>query len=371
MRLSVLLLPFALLYGLLTDLRNFLYDRGYLKSTQFDVFTLGVGNLTVGGTGKTPHVEFLVCLLKDAYQVATLSRGYGRQTRGFVLADAQANVDTLGDEPMQFHRRFGSEVTVAVGEERALAIPHLLFEKPETQVILLDDAYQHRPVRPHLNLLLTDYGRLFTRDWPFPAGRLRERRPGARRADAVIVTKCPEGLGGEEWRRLEAQVRRYLRPGTPVFFSGIRYGEPRPFFPEQTAAALTTEVLLVSGIAQPAPFEQYAARHYRVVEHCRFEDHHRYSESDWQRIGLALQRAKKNSSREIAILTTEKDFVKLAAPAFGDWNRKSACFYLPIEVYFPPNQGIKFEEWVLKAAKFYAAAPSEPGPGLDHRSFFR
>ncbi|MBC7922049.1 MAG: tetraacyldisaccharide 4'-kinase, partial [Ferruginibacter sp.] len=233
---------------------------------------------------------------------------------------------------------------------------------------LLDDAYQHRSVRPHLNLLLTDYGRPFTRDWPFPAGRLRERRHGARRADAVIVTKCPEELAGEERLRLEEDIRRYLRPGTPVFFSAIRYGEPCPFFSEQTAP-LTGDVLLVSGIAQPAPFEQYATRHYRVVEHCRFGDHHRYSEKDWQRIGLALQRAKERSPREVAVLTTEKDFVKLASPAFEDWTRKLVCFYLPIEVYFPPNQGTKFEEWVLKAAAGHAI-PSESGSGPDHRSFF-
>ena len=366
---AILLFPFTLLYGRLTDLRNFFYDRGYLKSTRFEVFTLGVGNLTVGGTGKTPHVEYLIRLFKDVYRVATLSRGYGRRTRGFVLADAQATADTLGDEPMQFHRRFGGEVAVAVGEERALAIPHLLFEKPETQVILLDDAYQHRSVRPHLNLLLTDYRRPFTQDRPFPSGRLRERRPGARRADAVVVTKCPEELAGKEQLRLETAIRRYLRPGTPVFFSGVRYGEPCPFFPESTAAPLTENVVLVSGIAQPAPFEQYAANRYQVMEHCRFGDHHRYSAGDWQRIGLALQRARERSSRKVAVLTTEKDFVKLASPAFEEWTKEAACFYLPIEVHFLPNQGIKFEEWVLKAAARYAASPSEPGSGRDHRSF--
>lgn len=361
---SLLLLPFTFLYGLLTDLRNYLYDRGLLKSIQFEVFTLNVGNLTVGGTGKTPHVAYLVRLLSQEFGVATLSRGYGRQTKGFLLADKTASASTLGDEPMLFYRRFGQKISVAVGEERALAIPQLLYEKPQTQVILLDDAYQHRAVHPHVNLLLTDYHRLFTRDLPFPSGRLREKRHGARRANGVIVTKCPANLSTEERERCAKEIIRYTDPDTPVYFSAIRYGEPVPFSADQPP--FTDEaVILVSGIAQAAPFEQYARKHFNVLDHFEFRDHHRYSERDIRKIEKMGQRGERAEvtpqppPAPVSVLTTEKDYVKLAALPLNTWAKDLPFFYLPIEIYFLAQEGTKFDTRMLQSVRQFIASAKE------------
>jgi tetraacyldisaccharide 4'-kinase len=362
--LAILLLPFTFLYGLLTDLRNYLYDRGLLKSIRFEVFTINVGNLAVGGTGKTPHVAYLIRLLKQEFGVATLSRGYGRRTKGFLLAGEHASATSLGDEPMLFYRRFGPEVSVAVGEERALAIPQLLYEKPGTQVVLLDDAFQHRSVHPHLNLLLTDYHRLFTRDLPFPSGRLRERRPGARRADVVIVTKCPADLSGAERKRLTEEINRYASSATPVYFSGIRYGEPVPFFADQ-ASRMEGELMLVSGIANPAPFEQYAREHFRVMEHCEFRDHHHYSEKDIRRMNqigesAGLKETSQNRpTGQVCVLTTEKDYVKLLSLPLKVWAKGLVFFYLPIEISFLAHEGTKFDTQMLQSVRQFVSTEKE------------
>lgn len=322
-----LLLPFSWLYGAVTDLRNLLYDRGFYRVRRFPVPLIGVGNLTVGGTGKTPHIEYLIRLLEPDFSLATLSRGYGRKTTGFRVATAQDTADTLGDEPLQLFQKFGREVTVCVGEKRAEAIPLITEKNPG--IILLDDAFQHRPVQPGINLLLTDYNRPFFTDFSFPAGNLRERRHGARRADAVIVTKCPADLPPairSEWTR---KISRYTRSGTPVFFSSIRYGTPVPVtsgrvFPEKE------EIRLVSGLARPELFETYARKHFRVGDHLAFGDHHRYSDEDWRRITAPGR----------ALLTTEKDVVKLRTFP----QEKAGLFYLPIEVYFPEPGG--FDTWL-------------------------
>ncbi len=185
-------IPVFLLYGLVLWIRNRLYDNGVLTSVEFDLPVIAVGNLSVGGTGKTPHVEYLIRLLKGPYNIATLSRGYNRRTKGFLLAKADTTAADIGDEPMQFHRKFPG-ITVCVGEERMLAVPELLGERPETQVILLDDAFQHRSIKPGLNLMVTDYSRLFTRDHVVPFGRLREGRKGYHRANGIIVRQMPAG----------------------------------------------------------------------------------------------------------------------------------------------------------------------------------
>lgn len=322
-----LLFPFSWLYGAVTDLRNLLYDNGFYTVHSFDVRTIGVGNLTVGGTGKTPHIEYLIRLLKPEYAQATLSRGYGRKTTGFRIATEQDTAETLGDEPLQLFQKFGREVTVCVGEKRAEAIPLITEKNPG--IILLDDAFQHRPVKPFVNLLLTDFHRPFFEDLPFPAGNLRERRHGARRADAVIITKCPGELSQAERDDWSRRISRYTRPGTPVFFSSIRYGEPVPVrpglpFPKER------EVTLVSGLARPELFERYAKSRYRVAGHLAFGDHHAYTSEDWQRM----------TAMGNVLLTTEKDVVKLRA--FPQEN--ASLFYLPIEVYFP-EQGA-FDTWL-------------------------
>ncbi|HEX6332889.1 MAG TPA: tetraacyldisaccharide 4'-kinase, partial [Flavisolibacter sp.] len=236
-------------------LRNWMYDRKIFRSTNFGLPLICVGNLAVGGTGKSPMVEFLVAHLHGRYRVATLSRGYKRKTRGYILAGPGTTANEIGDEPMQFYRKF-PDVPVAVGEERLVAIPQLLHDRPDTQAIILDDAFQHRAIRAGLNILLTDYSNLFTRDFFLPTGDLRDARSSYRRADFVIVTKCPAALTEQERQSLVQEIKPL--PHQKMYFTTILYGTPYHltrkefyFMDEQT------EVLLVTGIANPRPLKNY------------------------------------------------------------------------------------------------------------------
>lgn len=331
-----LLNPLNWLYGGITDVRNHLYDSDVIATLRPSIYTIGVGNLTVGGTGKTPHVDYLVSLLKPAGPIATLSRGYGRRTRGFRIASAVDTADTIGDEPLLLYQKHGKPegngepaVWISVGEKRAEAIPKLLAAQPDLRAIVLDDAFQHRPVQPHLNLLLTDYNRLFYTDQPFPGGRLRERRHGARRADAVLVTKCPDDLPSMEQTTIQEKIRVYARADVPVFFTGLRYGKPVCFAKNKTIEheEMPENVVLVSGIARPEPLEEYVKKQFRMSQHLRFADHYRYAEGDLARIQSAVPEGG-------AVLTTEKDFVKLAPLLLETGMDDAVFYYLPIEVKF-------------------------------------
>ncbi|WP_053404599.1 tetraacyldisaccharide 4'-kinase [Persicobacter sp. CCB-QB2] len=317
--------PFSVLYGSITRLRNHLFDIGYTKSFNFEVMTINVGNLSVGGTGKSPMIEYLARLLKKDFRTATLSRGYGRKTRGFQLAGLKDNALTLGDEPFQFYRKFGTEIMVAVGEERALAIPEMLQHQEDLELILLDDAFQHRYVQADLNIMLTEYDRPFFHDFILPAGRLREARKGADRADIIVVTKCPDQIQEANYR---AEIQRYA-PEASVFFSKIAYGRPQALENGQTGA----KVYLFSGIAQPGPFEEFVGQQYEVMAHERFSDHHAYTEEELRKIAENFK-----ASGADFILTTEKDAVKLVVSAFDSWRKDLPLFYLPIEVEFLKDQ---------------------------------
>src|SRR5688572_24511218 len=220
--LKLALFPFSILYGWIMLLRNFLYSQGVFKSTKFNVPVISVGNLTVGGTGKTPHVEFLLRLLKNK-KTATLSRGYKRKSKGFLLAEPTVSAELLGDEPYQYYLDF-PETKVAVCEKRVEGIEKLTALFPETEVIILDDAYQHQAVSPKLNLLITDFYRRFDTDLMMPTGLLREPRSGAKRADAVIVSKCPENLTQAQKTDLQNGIGKYTKSNTPVFFTTYKYG---------------------------------------------------------------------------------------------------------------------------------------------------
>ncbi|MGB3849565.1 MAG: tetraacyldisaccharide 4'-kinase [Tunicatimonas sp.] len=327
--LRYLLLPLSAPYRLVTTLRNHLYNIQSKRTLHFTPFIVSVGNLSVGGTGKTPLVVYLAQWLRAHYPLATLSRGYGRQTRGVRIAGAQDTARTLGDEPYLFYRRFGRRATVAVGEERIVAVPEIMHHAPTTQVILLDDAYQHRAIGRDFNILLTSYARPFYRDQVLPAGRLRESRRGAQRADAVVVTKCPDSLSPETRTEMTDHIRRYARPHVPVFFTGIRYAPPLPVAPEEGLPPTLSggqPVVLFSGLADAAPFDAYARQHFRVVDHITFGDHHRYKDNDRLRLAAALRKAGSSAY----LLTTEKDMVKLDdAP----W-RSLPLYYLPIQPAF-------------------------------------
>jgi tetraacyldisaccharide 4'-kinase len=317
-----LLLPFAILYGLGVRLRHFLYDRGWLSSKRYPFPILCVGNLAVGGTGKTPMVEYLVRLLGQE-QVAILSRGYRRKTRGFFLADDSATAMTLGDEPYQYHRKF-PRATVAVCESRQEGIERLL-ENPHFKYIILDDAFQHRKVQAGTNLLLTSYDKLYTQDFLLPVGSLRDIRGRARKAQIIIVTKCPE-LTQTEQEKIIQQLKPL--PSQKVYFTSIAYSD-RVYSHEDSQALkdfIATPFTLVTGIANPTPLVDFLEKQGASFEHLAYSDHHHFSNRE-----LEFLRQKER------ILTTEKDYVRLEGAL-------STLYYLPIETQFLNDQRLIFND---------------------------
>ncbi len=330
---QVLLYPLSLVYGLGTRFRNHLFNIQYKPSFHFETTTISVGNLSVGGTGKSPMVEYLIRLLKDDYKVATLSRGYGRKTKGFKIADSNDNAASLGDEPYQFYLKFGKEVTVAVGEERAEAIPEILFNKEETEIILLDDAYQHRTVARDINILLTTFDRPFFDDMLLPAGRLREPSSGAKRADIIIVTKCPPDISATQKEAYREKIFKYAPPELPVFFSTIEYSVPTPLYDAVPRTPQGT-ALLVSGLANPLNFETYVGEQWPIARHLTFRDHHDYTIKDLLQIKQHYDALKQEHK---FILTTEKDMVKFLSPEFKTALSGMPIYYLPIKMKILDN----------------------------------
>lgn len=341
----ILLLPITFLYKLITDFRNHLYDIGNRKSIEFERYVISVGNLTVGGTGKTPFVELLVRELKDCYQLAILSRGYRRKTHGFRLANDNDSAETLGDEPFQYYTKLGKEVTIAVGEDRALAIPEILFHKDEIQAIILDDAYQHRRVKPHLNIMLCDYHRPFYKDYVLPSGRLRESRKHADRADAIIVTKCPGALSELEMNAMDGEIRRYSAAGTPIFYTGIKYLKPKSIFGDQQ---FEENVFLFSGIASADPLEKFVSDEYNLLGHKKYPDHYAFCKEDVEEIVNLFNQF--DTDRK-CLLTTEKDMVRLLSlKEEAGFLLDYPIFYLQIELYFLKN-GDFFATYLLDKVK--------------------
>jgi tetraacyldisaccharide 4'-kinase len=336
----IILFPFAVLYDLVTRIRNYLYDRGLKPSVAFEVTTICVGNLTVGGTGKTPMIEHLIRILRPHYSLATLSRGYGRNTKGFRMAGPADSAATIGDEPLQIYKKYGDNVAVAVCEDRAFAIPNILQENESVGVVLLDDAFQHRRVRPSFSILLSDYSRLFYKDMLLPAGRLRESRSGARRAHAIVITKCPHDISDDTMMEIEKSVRRYA--DSPVFFTKIHYGEPVPFGKE---GRVSDKVILVSGIAYSKPLRDYVTQNFKMVEHIDYADHYDYRITD-----LSLLKSLMIKHPDASVLTTEKDMVKLGVKDFRDVIKTLPIFYLPVETEFIKN-GEDFDAMVVNVVK--------------------
>jgi tetraacyldisaccharide 4'-kinase len=336
--LKLLLYPFAVLYNLGTGFRNHLYNIGHKPSFEFDRTVIVVGNLNVGGSGKTPMVEYLIQLLQDRYAIATLSRGYKRDTTGYKLADDTDTAHTIGDEPLQLYRKFGKKVKVVVGENRAMAIPHILHDYPETKVILLDDALQHRSVKPHLTIMVTEFSNPFYTDFVLPLGSLREARVGAARADIIVVTKCPAQLSGEERTRMTGSIQKYAG-SKPVFFSTIQYKGPFSF---GKPSSLFTNAILVSGIAMTRQLTEFCSTRFKTQKHFDFPDHHRYTLNDLMNIEHHC-----NLQQEpFVILTTEKDMVKLAVPEFRPFLERWPWFYIPIQQEFLQD-GLKFDKLIL------------------------
>jgi tetraacyldisaccharide 4'-kinase len=324
-------LPFSLCYWLAIGIRNWLYDKKILRTTSFGLPIICIGNLSLGGTGKSPMVEFLLEKLQHTFRVATLSRGYKRKTRGYALAMPGSTALDIGDEPMQFHIKF-PDVPVAVGEKRIEAIPQLLHDHPETQAIILDDAFQHRKIKPGLNILLTEYNNLFTHDFYLPTGDLRDLKRSYRRAEMIVVTKCLPDLTQEERKKTVKDIAP--RPNQQVFFTMLEYGTMYHIATGQDFAfPEDTEVLLVSGIANPRPLERWLESNHHAYHLMKYGDHHIFTIDDLKEIERrfgSIDAAKK------IILTTEKDAVRLE-------KFKSRVASLPMFV-IPVRHRFLFEE---------------------------
>ena len=322
-------LPCAWIYGSIVWCRRWLYKKGVLKTHTFSTPTIGVGNLSVGGSGKTPHVEYLVSALSENCKIAVLSRGYGRRTQGFIKVEPFHTAEQVGDEPLQYVRKFNPErVGVFVCENRAEGIRKIEAHYPADSIIL-DDAYQHLRVRPDFSILLTDYARLFTQDFPLPVGRLREFRTAAKQADFIVVTKCPE-LAVNAKDKIMEDIRKYSL--APVDFSTVKHGALKPFnlaAEAMNADLAEVEVLLLSGIANPKPFVNYMEARFKVFKIFSFGDHHKFTERDLRNLKNSFQ----GHSKAI-LVTTEKDAMRLINSEIEKMISEIPCFYLPIEVEF-------------------------------------
>lgn len=314
-----------------------MFDKRIIKSASFNFPIICVGNLAVGGTGKTPMTEYLVSFLGDDYRTATVSRGYKRKTRGFAIADEASTAIDIGDEPMQFHRKF-PKLVVAVGEERLVAIPQLLHARPETEVIILDDAFQHREVQAGYNIVLTDYKNLYTRDLMLPAGDLRDVRSSIKRADNIIVTKCKSELNESE----RAELVNEIAPAKnqKVYFTEIIYNSPYHLFSGQTGIInAETDILLIAGIANPKPLKEFLNRNVHSYDMIRYPDHHIFSSDDLQDIIRQFDRIQ--SANKI-ILTTEKDGMRLEK--FAKELMQYPVYILPIQHRFLFDDEAIFQE---------------------------
>ncbi len=347
----VLLLPIAVIYGIIIFIRNRLFDNNYFKSAEFNFPLICVGNLAVGGTGKSPMVEYLITLLKPRFKVGTLSRGYKRRTKGYALANTSTTALEIGDEPMQFHSKF-PDIAVASCEERIVGIPHLLQDTPNLQVIILDDAFQHRTVRAGLNILLTEYNNLYSHDFFLPTGDLRDEWASAKRAQIIIVTKCPYDLSAE----MKQKAIRSLNPGAvqKIFFTTIEYGTPYHIFNHDDEWLITPrdEVLLVCGIANPKPLKEYLLEKTHTYYQQDYSDHHIFSIDDLNEIKSKFEEI---TAKDKLILTTEKDAVRLLK--FSEQLATLPMYVLPIKHYFLFEEGEQFNELVTDFIRNFSFNP--------------
>ncbi|HZK09289.1 MAG TPA: tetraacyldisaccharide 4'-kinase [Bacteroidales bacterium] len=357
-----LLYPFALLYALVLMLRNKAYDWGLLRSKRFDVPVISVGNLSMGGTGKTPHVEYLIELLKDEYQPAVISRGYKRKSRGFVMAAPQSTSMDIGDEPLQISRKF-PEIKVAVDGNRVRGIRQMLQKHPSTDVVLLDDAFQHRAVKSGLSILLTDFHNLYAEDYPVPVGTLREFRSGAHRADIIIVTKTGRTLSPITVRRLDELLKP--RPHQQLFFSYISYGPltPLPGSTAELPEEKVSSVLLFAGIANTYPLKEHVMKISNYQEMIEFSDHHHYTQKDYEKIRKQFEDI---FVKNKIIITTEKDAMRIAIPQIPELLADLPVFYIPIEIKIHTEFRKSFNEQIRNYVRTNPGNSSIPPQQNQH-----
>lgn len=333
----ILLWPFSLLYYVIISIRNLLYDKGLFTSKAFPIPIISVGNLKAGGTGKTPHVEYLTKLLMPDFKVGIVSRGYGRKTKGYLLG-TNPDPALIGDEPAQYKKKFKESIIVAVGEDRVAAVEKVLNDAARPDVILLDDAFQHRRIKPGFNILLTEYSDPFYEDMILPSGMLRESKQGAGRASAIIVTKCSPQIASNEISHIEAMIRN-VAGDKQVFFSFYELGEPVHIF-NNSNVQLYKDIIAFAGIANPSHFYDHLDTRYKLHDTKSFPDHFNYNVGDFHKI---INNFKRIDIKDKCILTTEKDAVKIAS-----LNIPVDCpvFYVPVKVKFIKDEKA-FQEMIL------------------------
>jgi len=342
MNLRLLLLPFSFLYGLVMRVRNFLYDKDIFSSYSPSLPVICIGNLSVGGTGKTPHTEYLIRLLKENHRIATLSRGYGRRTRGFRYVETNSPASACGDEPLQLKKKFGRDVIICVDEDREHGIRKIFHEHSDLDLIILDDAFQHRNVRAGLNILLSDYTTPYYKDHVLPAGNLREVKSGVRRADVVIITKCPAGLTEEEKKKIKALI-----PVQDVLFSTISYALPRQLSDDRELPfpGLLSGILMLSGIANNKPLKAFLGAQTRQLTCLEFPDHHDYTTADMDKLIAGFESM---SEKNNIIVTSEKDAMRLKSPEIVKLISKLPVFYVPIHIEFSKDDRERFHQIIIR-----------------------
>lgn len=357
LKLRIILLPFSYLYGFITFFRNKLYDRKVISACSYDLPVISIGNLSVGGTGKSPHIEYLIRLIQSSLpgvEIGVISRGYKRKTKGFVMAGDDSGVYQVGDEPLQFINKF-PDLTVAVCESRCTAISQMINywqsstgkKHSERNVVLLDDAYQHRAVRAGLSIMLTDYNNLFYEDFVLPAGTLREFRCGYKRADIIIITKVPKVLNAREREIIINKINPLSRQ--KVYFSFINYSSLKSLNNDDSKIELSLQnrfdaILLFTGIAKPYPLLEKLKNNCTNLSHLKFNDHHFYSEKDLEKIQKTFLALKGDNK---IIITTEKDSMRLKQPQLMEKLINLPVYFIPVEVDFAENEKKMFNKYVL------------------------
>jgi tetraacyldisaccharide 4'-kinase len=348
-RRSIFLYPLALIYGLITEIRNFLYNTGLLPSVEFNIPVICVGNITVGGTGKTPHTEYIAGLLRSDFRVATLSRGYKRDTRDFRIASPSSPISEIGDEPMQIFRKF-PDVLVTVDRDRVHGVKKILERNPDTDVVILDDGFQHRRITPGYSILLSDYERLFIRDEMLPFGNLRESKVNMRRADIILITKSPGNMSPIQRRLIVKEIDK--APYQNLYFTSFVYKAPVPLFEGNNPGIPDPElsgpencgIVLITGIANPQPLKDYLQVRFSEIIHLNFPDHHNFKEKD---INSIINAYNELNSPVKYVFTTEKDAVRLREFSNFEEPVRSAFFYIPVDIHFLNNDKDEFDNLIV------------------------
>jgi tetraacyldisaccharide 4'-kinase len=346
---NILLYPLSLIYGVVTDIRNFMYNTGILKRHEFNLPVICVGNITVGGTGKTPHTEYLIELLSRHFRVATLSRGYKRKSSGFRIASPSDMVNEIGDEPMQIFLKYPG-ITVAVDRNRVNGVNSIINAEPGIEVIILDDGYQHRSITPGLSILLTDFGRLMINDHLLPYGRLRENVTNMNRADIILITKSPEKISPIQRRIIVKDIDK--APYQNLYFTSLEYKDPIPVFRNSSEKKISlsgmtkekTGILLLTGIANPVPLKEYLSGYFTEIIQISFPDHHKFTEKDLTRVTGAFNDL---VSSEKFIITTEKDAVRLREFTNIAELIRTSVYYIPLEIKFLNDDKDEFDNLII------------------------